>query len=56
MTESPRWLLSKGREEKAYKILFNKKVGDVYSEKEQTRFIEAKKNKVRPPHQVGYRD
>lgn len=47
MTESPRWLLSKGREEKAYKILFNKKVEEVYSEKERTKFNEAKQKRVR---------
>lgn len=46
MIESPRWLLSKGREEKAFKILFNKKVDEEFSEKERNKFIEAKRQRV----------
>lgn len=46
MNESPRWLISKGREEKAYKILFNKKVDDAFTEKERSRFNEAKRKRV----------
>lgn len=34
LSESPRWLISKGREAKAYKILFNKKYDTEYTENE----------------------
>lgn len=52
MTESPRWLLSKHREEKAYKILFNKKVEDAYTEKERSRFLELKNARVSELYQA----
>lgn len=37
LTESPRWLLSKGREVKAYEIVFNKKYDGELPEKEQNK-------------------
>lgn len=45
LIESPRWLISKGREKKAYKILFNKKYDmDYYTGKEINKQKEAEQN------------
>lgn len=37
LSESPRWLLSKGKERKAYEIVFNKKYDGELPEKEQNK-------------------
>lgn len=50
LTESPRWLISKGREAKAYKILFNKKYDMEYTEKNLIKLKEAEESAmVEPP-------
>lgn len=46
LTESPRWLISKGREEKAYQILFNKKYDMEFTEKEKAKLREAEQEMV----------
>lgn len=52
LCESPRWLISKGREDKAYKILFNKKYDKpITKPKEQTKKEEAEKSTPAEPNQ-----
>lgn len=41
LTESPRWLISKGREAAAYRIVFNKKCDMEFEEKMQSKAKEA---------------
>lgn len=41
LTESPRWLISKGREEAAYRIVFNKKCDMEFAEKVASKQKEA---------------
>lgn len=41
LTESPRWLISKGREAAAYRIIFNKKCDMEFSEKMEQKAKEA---------------
>lgn len=53
LTESPRWLIMKGRENEAYRILFNKKYDMELSEKEVPKMIEAKQQEVCVVHQFN---
>lgn len=41
LTESPRWLISKGREAAAYRIVFNKKCDMEFAEKVASKQKEA---------------